>query len=270
MRKSRAAGLNILATVLFVTAVLVPFVLVEAGLSWPFGSVLTGPLTIMGLWCIRLARQARLRSAEAAMSQDLRRPVLYLRPFRADALTSTLNDWRYPFVPWQRGYFERLRGGLAFDTMLEPAVQATIGPFISLGKPGDKLVPFGASRLYEADDNWQEAVHDLIRRAAAILVVGIHSEGVLWELRAIHAESDPTKVFLVTLPSEVRILREEWHAFRQRALDLGYLLPPQYPGAGVVMAFDCTWAAKPILEHAATAEAYVNAIAAKLAASRSS
>jgi len=219
-----------------------------------------------GLWCLGFGRQARLRDAEAILSNDPRPPVLYLRAFRADLLRTRLRDWRYAFVPWQRGYFEQLGGGLSLDTMLKPAIQSTVGPFIAMGKPDDTLAPFGAARLYRNEQEWQDAVRGLLKRAAAILILGVESLGVVWELETIRVESDPRKLFILTFPTHTGH-GANWAAFVRAAREIGYVLPPDDPGPGAVLAFDESWTATLLLTQARAADAYANAIAARLASS---
>jgi fatty acid desaturase len=49
MKKAKVAGLKILATVLFMVAVLVPYFL-QGAFGWGSGLILTGPLVMMGIW----------------------------------------------------------------------------------------------------------------------------------------------------------------------------------------------------------------------------
>ncbi len=263
MERTGSGKFVVIAVVCFVAAFLAPILVFGAWKSG-LGVGLTSLFMGVGLWCVRFAKQARLRGAEAILAQDPRPPILYLRAFRTDSSRSRLEDWRHAFVPWQEGYFEQFGGGLPFDVMLQPTVESILGPFIALGKPDDRLPPFGGARLYRDEEGWQESVHRLVKRAAAILMLGVESKGVLWELKVIRGESDPAKLFVLTPPGRHAGRAADWRAFLDATREIGYVLPADDPGPGAVLSFNQDWTATPILTDATMAAAYVDAVAAKV------
>jgi hypothetical protein len=45
-----------------------------------------------------------------------------------------------------------------------------IGPFVAIGRPGERLPQLGAIRLYVADPEWQEMVTRLMSEAALVVL----------------------------------------------------------------------------------------------------
>jgi len=80
----------------------------------------------------------RTRDANDLLKADKRQPVLYLRPFHND--------------------------GEKFEQNLAKIV-TKIGPFIAIGKPGEKLSTLGANRMYVSNSEWQQKVLKLMKQS---------------------------------------------------------------------------------------------------------
>jgi hypothetical protein len=73
----------------------------------------------------------------------------------------------------------------------------SIGPFIAVGKPGDRLAPLGAARLYLRDEEWHEKVAKLMSAAAAVIIQPEASPGAKWELSIVARAVDPRRVLML-------------------------------------------------------------------------
>ena len=112
----------------------------------------------------------------------------YLRP---DFRTILANDHRPPVV-FLRSFAddEQLKYQRAdsswYDFSLESRLGdhfSSIGPFIAVGKPGDKAPHLGAARAAFSDEEWQGAVINWMSQAALIVVMIGRTHWVDWELR---------------------------------------------------------------------------------------
>jgi hypothetical protein len=190
---------------------------------------------------VHIGRKLLAPSAEYLLAHDARRPVVYLRPFNEDARRMGLYPvgdriggralLRCSGVAAREGYLARALGG--------------IGPFITVGTPGDALAPLGAARLYLADDEWQSKVETLVKSASAIVLVPETTEGTRWEVAKVVRWVDPRRVLMV-VPNPA--LRPLGYA-RIQALTAEMLpvaLPRDCEGADAFM-FDAKGRPQPIL-----------------------
>ena len=58
----------------------------------------------------------------------------------------------------------------------------TAGPFVAIGKPGERLPQLGASRLYVGYFEWQTVVQSYIARSDLIILIAGKTHWVQWEL----------------------------------------------------------------------------------------
>jgi hypothetical protein len=139
------------------------------------------PLTILlasgSLAGIFLARRmfkvgAGLRQPNALelLKIDRRAPILYLRSFDDDSVTD-LTESVIPFGPQQT---IEMRLSQVFEEL---------GPFVSIGRPGERLPEIGANRFYVSDDDWQKAVLYFLQSSAAVVILVGRSTGVTWEIQ---------------------------------------------------------------------------------------
>ena len=143
--------------------------------------------TGVGLYGRRLAmtgRKQRAARAADAMSRDPRPPVLYLRSFVDDEVVAEAHI---------------VKGFIQLSTEEEQFARAfdRIGPFIAIGDPREGLPDLGAVRLYVGDASWQQRVEDLLAHARLVVIRLSATEGLLWELQAAIARSDPNRLLLL-------------------------------------------------------------------------
>jgi hypothetical protein len=139
-----------------------------------------------------------LPTADEVMASDTRAPVLYLRAFEDDDEASILE---YRLVE----------------------VMQEVGPFVAVGRPGDKLPPLGASRSYQPDANWQSYVLDLLDRAVLVVMLAGRTQGLQWELEQCAKRIEPSKL-VVLVPNQ----RASYEGFEATAQEVGLplTLPP--------------------------------------------
>ncbi len=157
--------------------------------GWLFLAVAILALATSPLWVLAiLLKQAWARANEPAglelLSSDNRQIVLYLRPFKADRVrfqTTLYGDSMYASDITE--FFQKviLRGNWkrGEEYLVEPL--RSLGPVVTIGRPGEKVPPIGAIRLYPKDD-WQDEFTSLLNRARIAVIFAGTSEGLLWEI----------------------------------------------------------------------------------------
>jgi len=163
---------------------------------------ITALLLVFAVGAASIGRKLMMPSAEVVLSRDKRAPVVYLRPFDED-------ERRIDALPVGRRIGGRpVMQSSASATHERRIAQAlrSIGPFVAVGAPGDALAPLGAARLYLADDNWQRKVDELVRGAAAIVLLPETSEGTVWEAVRVARLVDPRRILIVVPNPAVRPL----------------------------------------------------------------
>jgi hypothetical protein len=126
---------------------------------------------------LRLARRRVRLSANELLAADDRPPILFLRSFRDDQVS-------LPFSP-KRTWLGRM---LALWQPRQPCDHllldegTPLGPVVALGSPRDRVPPYGVSRGYFENKNWQQAVETLAADAQAIVICLDDTEGIWWEV----------------------------------------------------------------------------------------
>jgi hypothetical protein len=180
---------------------------------------------IVALWTFyRAARHAKPRASELTQL-DTRPPVLILREFRDDVLSTPGSRLGRTFEYFFAGELDR------------------IGPAISVGKPGERLAPLGASRDYLDDPDWKRAVRRRIDEAGVVVFLLGDSESVEWELRTVVAARGFERLLIVIPPLKDRAeLGRRWTRFVDATAHmLGAVLPremPQDPVRALLFAGD--------------------------------
>jgi hypothetical protein len=146
-------------------------------------------------YLFRTWKECQEPTADEAMALDQRPPILYLRPFQADALALTTLGTRSAANKRQvfgklgilgfflstfllgYGYGRKRRAEELIVDMLAP-----LGPVIAIGRPGEKVPEMGASRLYVGDNNWKDVVRDFMSRSQLIVMFGGTTPGFAWEV----------------------------------------------------------------------------------------
>lgn len=100
-------------------------------------------------------------------------------------------DSNAPFIVYLRSFNDDILTAKERDTFLKPgqteemsiiSILDDIAPVIAIGRPGEKYLPEGASRLYVSDEEWQETVTDLVSKAEFIVLRIGETEGLMWEV----------------------------------------------------------------------------------------
>jgi hypothetical protein len=176
----------------------------------------------------------RLCSSDAAriLETDRRRPVLFLRSFYEDnAKGSYRVQKNINHVTMVASLYNFLIG--RSETTFEQEFAKffrTIGPVVAVGKPGERLVPLGAARLYVTGDNWEAEVLALLAHAqAVVLKIGL-TPGTLWEFAQCFSRVEPTRLLLVMPYLGVDFgphepWRRVYETFRHEASLIGVFLP---------------------------------------------
>lgn len=191
-------------------------------------------VVLIGLRIQLYGKRLRSETGEDALARDQRDPVVYLRPFMADAPSTeyghadSFSDFLSEFVGTKfspfGGMFKLLQ---IVPTVLRMAISPTstyeeqlkmalnaFGPAIAVGYPGETLPPAGIPRLYFATSLWQENVNALLKRARLVIIqCGVSREsnhdgywpfkpppvegGFRWELNTVVAQVPPEKLVLL-------------------------------------------------------------------------
>lgn len=153
---------------------------------------------------VRGKKRAAL-SARELTARDKRIPVIYLRSFKDDAAgaTNPLSGWfgLISFIFGLQTEEEQLAEGFN-----------DLGPFIAIGKPGERLPQTGAARMYVANAEWQERVEQLMRDSRLVVFRAGKTPGFWWEVqRAVEIAGPSRMVFLVPFT------KRKYEQFRRRA-----------------------------------------------------
>jgi hypothetical protein len=181
----------------------------------------------IGAWII--VRRKKELTASQALAEDSRRPILYLRPFKADTsrvisahpldlfiavlsicIFATLGS---PAIPPS---FLKRQSNLrrAEELIVDPLKD--LGPVIAIGRPGTRKNPVGAARLQVDDGDWQAVVGSLMDRSQLIVKYAGTTPGFRWEIERTFRSKTfvPTLIFLPLHASEkmlhdfARIMKE--------------------------------------------------------------
>lgn len=170
-----------------------PIMQVEA--LWVLTTFALGGAGLLGLWTASklMNRGNRHLAALApqATAKDPRPPVVYLRPF---------------------AYEKQL-----LDAEEELGVLlSSIGPFIAVGNPADRLPPLGAARAYfqQGDADWQEFIRTSVARASLVILALGKSDGILWEFRTCRSIMSPQNLLILLYGSDEEI-RESLETLRR-------------------------------------------------------
>ena len=140
--------------------------------------------------------------ANKLLSNPDYRPIVFLRSFADDAATVTSKRLTDRLIGRRRRLEEIAVGALA-----------PLGAAIAIGQPGERLPKLGAIRAYYADDQWQAAVLEWMRRAHLIAIVGGASRWTLWEFKQVLDSAYTDKLLLLLPPDRDEAARlARWQA----------------------------------------------------------
>jgi hypothetical protein len=133
----------------------------------------------------RVGTRFNLRQRDAIILKD-KPPVLLLRSF-VDDVAGIPPNALIPRLLWRRKRLEETIG----------AELTRAGPFVAIGKPGERLPQLGAHRLYVGDADWQQVVTSYITRAEPIILIAGTTTWVQWELSNIAALGRLNRLLIV-------------------------------------------------------------------------
>jgi len=154
------------------------------------------------------------RKGEDILKNDPRPPVLYLRAFKDDEITSQsgtdLGAARISFTTEE----ERLAKGFQ-----------DIGPMVAIGIPTEELPLTGAARIYVDDSEWRDRALELMEQARLVVLRIGPTEGLQWEFAMANWQLPSAKLILL-----VPAGKAAYEAFSEHA-NLRLRKPlPEYPG----------------------------------------
>lgn len=114
-------------------------------------------------------RKLTQKPAGKVLAEDTRSPVLYLRSFKDDDITSTpVREADFPIVFTAEEYL--------VDVLND------FGPCIAIGQPGEKFSDLGAARMYVDNDKWQDKVRELLISSKLVVLRAGQTQNFLWEV----------------------------------------------------------------------------------------
>ena len=155
-------------------------------------------LFLSSLFLFGLSKRMLRPYAKALIESDARKHVLLLRPFAED----------------ERSIWSEFMYGEKYEEVLA-GVLSHIGPVIAVGRPGERLNPSGASRLYVPDEEWKETVSRLMSSARLVVLFLFSSStkkdraasvGFTWEIDQACKVLQPQQLLLM-LPRGAAILK---------------------------------------------------------------
>ena len=145
------------------------------------------------------------------LSRAAHPPVLLLRSFKFDTVSSSLPRW----ARWEEH--------TPFNVLPpEPALVGMIwrhAPVLAIGRPGEPAPPLGAVRFYVRQDAWQQTVQTLIGLCQLVIWTTGDTEGLHWEITHLLESVTPERLLLwvhVHITEATRSDREHaWKKFLQ-------------------------------------------------------
>lgn len=239
-RSHRRVGLLLIsiAVAIYVVPFLVFLVLwldgVDLG-SWPYTIAVS--VFPVSLALVTVGRRMRVRGAEGVLATDARAPIVYLRPFSADR-AEIATRWSSRVRVSSRGAQEK-----TYEERLARTLRK-VGPVVAVGDPTERLPLLGATRMYAADEDWQETVDELTARAAVVLLQAGEGDGFAWEVHHV-IELDAPKRAILSLPLAAKrkapSRQERYDEFRRRFDDTFPRPLPETIGHCQFAYFDADW-----------------------------
>jgi len=202
--------------------------------------------SLLGMLALYVGHRLSQRAASHVLAHDDRKPILYLRSFRDDE-SNNLNPesgvaallgirtprWlpeRFGAVRYLFSFhpirFLRIAFGLAADTAEEQIANCLrrYGPFVAIGRPGERFAAPGAARMYVSHDTWQATVLDLMDRSQLIVLQPANTEGIWWEIKQTLERVEPQRMIMCLVNFKGR--QDDYEAFRLRVEEaIGRPLP---------------------------------------------
>jgi hypothetical protein len=165
-------------------------------------------LLARALW--RVGRRLNLRHRNEIILRD-KPPVLLLRSFTDDVAGIPPNM----LIPRLIRRRKRLE-----ETIGEQLTRA--GPFVAIGRPGERLPHLGANRLYVDDSEWQAVVESYIAQSEFIIVIAGKTHWVQWELANVLKQGRIAGLLIVFPRITETDRRERWQNLRSAFCDTSW------------------------------------------------
>lgn len=203
---------------------------------WVFIVILSSvAVTAGGDALINLGCRLATIDAVAFLMTDPRPPVVYLRSFRDDE-----------HVQDKTSIF--LSRNPSDERVLVDAL-AHAGPVVAIGCPGERLARLGAARMYVGDDEWQNVMGSILKRARLVILRAGFTAGFWWEVKRV-SECVPPERVLIYLHGWIDpdgVGREAtWQDFRTTAEGVLPCRLPESGGGASFLSFGPGWTPRPI------------------------
>jgi hypothetical protein len=189
-------------------------------------------MVILVFSVIVLTKRGRRHAAPRFVKLDHAPAVLFLRPFTEDT------DWKI-YYSWGRdqrptSFSDKMKVlkfelKLQWRTMRRQAAfefgeylaefTKSFGSIAAIGEPGSPPI-LGADNVYVSDDNWQEEVLDLARKAKLVILTAGTTPGVIWETDHMIKEVPPTQLILNIPGGTSTKRRKNYKSFKAAAENL--------------------------------------------------
>ena len=175
--------------------------------QWMAASRMANMLDVLGVVSLVLA--SRLGASTAIQLQALqphRRPILYLRSFKAD---------KNPM-------------STATDEELLSRIFRTAGPFVAFEEPGERIPEIGSAKMTVKNEEWRQVVSEQIQRAQfSVLNMG-RTPSFTWEVKRVLELTKPERVLIYfSMHADEYHLRSMYHDFVEAVQPvLKHPLPP--------------------------------------------
>lgn len=182
-------------------------------------------------------------SAEQLLTEDRRDPVVFIRSFgeeeRSYSVRSLMGLVRRTLVD-PKLFSRYFQAGASFWGPMQQfqfnRLFREIGPFIAIGKPGEKIPGMGAARMYVSDDRWQSVVGGFFRKARLVVVQPGTTPGLQWEINEMKQVVPPEKILFI-LPEK----EDDYHAFRSWIDKVLPVSMPETMPSARFLALDSQW-----------------------------
>lgn len=152
--------------------------------------VLAWVLLGVGILLVRTGWKYDVKRAADVVASDPRAPVVYLRSFQDDVKSpvgGVLGMWlKIPMWFFPVSFEQELAG-----------IMNRLGPFVAVGRPGERLPELGANRFYFSNEEWQARVSELVRGAQLTLVLCGPTPSLWWEIDHVLTSASPRRVVLL-------------------------------------------------------------------------
>lgn len=189
-------------------------------------------VVILVLAMIFLTKKGRRHAQPRFVQLEYPPGVLFLRPFTEDT------DWKI-YYSWGRDqrpttFSDKLKV-LKFELKLQwrsmrrqahfefgeylSELTKSFGSIAAIGEPGSPPI-LGADNVYVSDENWQEEVLDLARKAKLVILTAGTTPGVIWETDHMIQEVPPSQLILNIPGGTASKRRKNYKSFKAAAENL--------------------------------------------------